>query len=830
MTQVAEIKSPHEQRLEDNIAGKEDIYRESHKRVFKLLERFDGQKPAIDVERALYFTQSMAETVGQPLVLRWAKALMNVAKNITVMVQDDQLLLGRCGGHDGRYGILYPELDGDFLDIAVRDLPTRPQSPASISPEDAKIVVEQIAPFWKGRTYHEALNKALPAEVHKLTYDDPDGLISRFIVNETSSFRSSIQWVHDYEVVLKRGFNGLKQEMEEKLAALDPASPVDQVDKRPFIEATILVCDAIVLWAKRHADAARKAAEACADPVRKAELIRMAENAEHVPANPARDFYEAVQSQYFTQMFSRLEQKTGTTISNGRMDQYFYPFYKKDMEAGILTDEKTLEYLECMWVGMAEFIDMYISPAGGAFNEGYAHWEAVTIGGQTPDGRDATNDLTYLFLKSKREFPLHYPDLAARIHSRAPERYLWDVAETIKFGSGFPKLCNDEECIPLYVSKGATFEEALDYAVSGCIEIRMPNRDTYTSGGAYTNFASAVEMALYDGKMKKYGDVQLGIQTGDARKFKSWDEFWNAYVQQHMLLLRTTFIQQYIVIQTRAKHFAQPMGSVLHALCRKHCIDLHQPQIPEGLNFGYFEFMGLGTVIDSLAAIKKLVFEDKKLTMDQLIDALEANFEGYEDIQKLCFGAPKHGNDIEDVDQLTRRFFRDVERIYRSHGPDYFGYEAHMDPFSLSYHNYFAPMTGALPNGRQKGVALTDASVSAMPGTDVNGSTALIKSAAQAIDTVRNNCNHMNMKFLPSALEGPSGTRMLLNLIKTYFDLGGGHIQFNCVSSETLCDAQEHPQNYKNLVVRVAGFSSYFTRLYKGVQDEIIKRTEYQNV
>ena len=283
MTQVAEIKSPHEQRLEDNIAGKEDIYRESHKRVFKLLERFDGQKPAIDVERALFFTQSMAETVGQPLVLRWAKALMNVAKNITVMVQDDQLLLGRCGGHDGRYGILYPELDGDFLDIAVRDLPTRPQSPASISPEDAKIVVEQIAPFWKGRTYHEALNKALPAEVHKLTYDDPDGLISRFIVNETSSFRSSIQWVHDYEVVLKRGFNGLKQEMEEKLAALDPASPVDQVDKRPFIEATILVCDAIVLWAKRHADAARKAAEACADPVRKAELIRMAETPNTCP-------------------------------------------------------------------------------------------------------------------------------------------------------------------------------------------------------------------------------------------------------------------------------------------------------------------------------------------------------------------------------------------------------------------------------------------------------------------------------------------------------------------------------------------------------------------
>ena len=830
MTQVAEIKSPHEQRLEDNIAGKEDIYRESHKRVFKLLERFDGQKPAIDVERALYFTQSMSETVGQPLVLRWAKALMNVAKNITVMVQDDQLLLGRCGGHDGRYGILYPELDGDFLDIAVRDLPTRPQSPASISPEDAKIVVEQIAPFWKGRTYHEALNKALPPEVHKLTYDDPDGLISRFIVNETSSFRSSIQWVHDYEVVLKRGFNGLKQEMEEKLAALDPASPVDQVDKRPFIEATILVCDAIILWAKRHAEAARKAAEACADPVRKAELIRMAENAEHVPANPARDFYEAVQSQYFTQMFSRLEQKTGSTISNGRMDQYFYPFYKKDMEAGTLTDEKTLEYLECMWVGMAEFIDMYISPAGGAFNEGYAHWEAVTIGGQTPDGRDATNDLTYLFLKSKREFPLHYPDLAARIHSRAPERYLWDVAETIKFGSGFPKLCNDEECIPLYVSKGATFEEALDYAVSGCIEIRMPNRDTYTSGGAYTNFASAVEMTLYDGKMKKYGDVQLGIPTGDARKFKTWDEFWNAYVQQHMLLLRTTFIQQYIVIQTRAKHFAQPMGSVLHALCRKHCIDLHQPQIPEGLNFGYFEFMGLGTVIDSLAAIKKLVFEDKKLTMDQLIDALEANFEGYEDIQQLLRTAPCYGNDDEYADEIGRELDRMAVAFAAKYGKEMgINNDARYVPFTS--HVPFGKVVSATPNGRVAWFPLSDGS-SPSHGADHNGPTAILLSNhnTKNYGMRARAARLINVKFTPKCVEGDAGTEKLVQFIRTWCDLKLWHIQFNVINADTLKKAQKDPQKYRNLIVRIAGYSAYFVDLTPDLQNDLIARTGHDQM
>ena len=314
--------SPQEERLQEKMQGKENHFRKTHPRVFRLLERFDGQKPRIDIERALYFTESMRQTEGEHLTLRWAKALMHIAKNISVCVQEDQLLLGRAGC-DGRYGILYPELDGDFLDIAVRDLPTRQQSPAYITEGDARRVVEEIAPYWKGKTYHEDLNASLPPEVHKLTYDDPEGLISRFIVNETSSFRSSIQWVHDYEKVLRRGFNDIKREAQEKLAALDPMSPRDMCEKKPFLEAVVIVSDAIVLWARRHAALAREMAAKEQNPERKAELLRMAENAERVPAEPARDFYEAVQSQWFVQMFSRIEQKTGTTISNGRMDQYF---------------------------------------------------------------------------------------------------------------------------------------------------------------------------------------------------------------------------------------------------------------------------------------------------------------------------------------------------------------------------------------------------------------------------------------------------------------------------------------------------------------------------
>ena len=819
--------SPQEERLQEKIQGKENHFRKTHPRVFRLLERFDGQKPRIDIERALYFTESMRQTEGEHLTLRWAKALMHIAKNISVCVQEDQLLLGRAGC-DGRYGILYPELDGDFLDIAVRDLPTRQQSPAYITEGDARRVVEEIAPYWKGKTYHEDLNASLPPEVHKLTYDDPEGLISRFIVNETSSFRSSIQWVHDYEKVLRRGFNDIKREAQEKLAALDPMSPRDMCEKKPFLEAVVIVSDAIVLWARRHAALAREMAAKEQNPERRAELLRMAENAERVPAEPARDFYEAVQSQWFVQMFSRIEQKTGTTISNGRMDQYFYPYYIKDLEEGKITEEKAMELLECMWVGMAEFIDMYISPTGGAFNEGYAHWEAVTVGGQTPEGCDATNELTHLILKSKREFPLHYPDLAARIHSRAPESYLWDVAETIKDGAGFPKLLNDEEIIPLYVSKGATFEEALDYAVSGCAEARMPNRDTYTSGGAYINFAAAVEMTLRNGRMKKYGDRALGVETGDPRTFETWEQFWDAYRQQHMLFLRTAFIQQYLIIQIRARHFAQPMGSALHDLCMKHCIDLHQPHIPEGVDLGYFEFMGLGTVVDSLSAIKKFVYEEKRLTMDQVLAAIDANFEGYEDVRALLKSAPCYGNNDPYADAIGKELDRISVEYAAKYSKD-LGINNDVRYVPFTSHVPFGKVVSATPNGRTDWFPLSDGS-SASHGADVHGPTAVLLSnaATKNMGMRARAARLVNIKFTPKCVQGDQGTEKLVDFIRTFCDLKLWHVQFNVLNRETLIAAQHDPQKYRNLIVRIAGYSAYFVDLSPDLQNDLIARTDHE--
>jgi formate C-acetyltransferase len=795
-------------------------------RAYDILQTVKNIRPRIDVERAKYFTESFKQTEGEPLILRWSKAMKHIAENISVYIDDKQLVVGRAGAQ-GRYGILYPELDGDFLDLAIEQLPHRVESPFSISEAEARVVVEEIAPYWKGKTFHEDLAKSLPKETLKLTYDPNDPLKSRFIVNETASFRSSIQWVHDYEKVLKRGLKGIKEDAQSRLAALDPLSPADTLEKVPFLEAVVLIADAVVLWAQRHAKLAKEMATKEKNPERKRELLQIAEICSRVPEYPANNFREAVQSQWFIQMFSRLEQKTGTIISNGRMDQYFYPFYKQDVEAGILTDEQVLELLECMWVGMSQFIDLYISPAGGAINEGYAHWEAVTIGGQTPEGRDATNELTYLFLQSKREFPLHYPDLAARIHGRSPARYLYEVAETIKEGSGFPKLLNDEEVVPLLLAKGAQFAEAYDYAVSGCSECRMPNRDTYTSPCAYINFAAAVEMALYNGRMQIYGDEVIGLETGDPQNFKTWEEFWQAYLAQHINFLRHAFVQQHIIINLRAKHFAWPLGSALHDLCMKECKDLHAPVIEGGIDLGYFEFIGYGTVVDSLVAIKKLVFEEKKLTMAELLDAIKVNFKGKEVIRQLLVNTPKYGNNDPYADGIAKELDKVCVEYARKYSKELGVYlDLRFVPFTS--HVPFGKVVSATPNGRKAFTPLSDGS-SASQGADTSGPTAVLLSnyASKNYDFRERAARLLNIKFSPSCVAGEEGTEKLVSFIKTWCDLRLWHVQFNVINKETLLAAKKDPDKYRGLIVRIAGYSAYFVDLSPDLQDDLIARTEH---
>jgi pyruvate formate-lyase/glycerol dehydratase family glycyl radical enzyme len=822
--------SPQEQRIQAEIDRPGNVITlKTKNRAWKILQRIQGEKPLIDIERGLYFTRSFKQTEGQPLILRWAKALKHYAESATIYIDKDQLVVGRIG-KVGRYGVLYPELDGDILDDAIKQLPKRETSPFDIHPEDIKVIVDEIAPYWKGKTFHEDLVKALTPETAALTYNQDKDSTSRFIVNETASFRSSIQWVHDYEIVLNKGFAGIREEMQEKLAQLDPFSPVDQSEKRSFLEAVIIVCDAITLWANRHADLAAEQAKLAENPVRKKELEVIVEICRRVPEHPARNFREAVQAQWFTQMFSRVEQKTGTVISNGRMDQYLYPFYRTDIDKGIIDDKQVQEIFECVWVGMAQYIDLYISSAGGAFNEGYAHWEAVTVGGQTPDGNDAVNDLTYILLKSKREFPLNYPDLAARIHTRSSQRYLAEVAETIKEGSGFPKLINDEEVIPLLLSKGADFIEAYDYSVSGCAECRMPNRDTYTSPNAYINFAAAVEMTLNNGRMKKYGDECIGLETGTIEEFTSFEELFSAYLVQQKNFLKHAFLQQYQIIRLRGKTFASPLGSALHKLCRDSFTDLHQPHIKGGIDLGYFEFIGYATVIDSLAAIKKVVFEDKKITILQLKQALDHNFVGYEAIRQRLLHAPKYGNNDPYADAIGKRLDLEALSFTKKYSKE-LGVNLDLRYVPFTSHVPFGKVVSATPNGRLAWTPLADGS-SASQGADLYGPTAVLLSnfATKNYQYHERAARLLNIKLSPACVKGEAGTQKLVEFIEAWRDLKLWHLQFNVINQETLLAAQKKPDDYRSLLVRIAGYSAYFTELSSDLQNDIIARTQNEVV
>jgi formate C-acetyltransferase len=560
---------------------------------------------------------------------------------------------------------------------------------------------------------------------------------------------------------------------------------------------------------------------------RKKELLEIARICEWVPENPARTFYEAVQSVWLTQVVSRLEQNIGSIVSNGRMDQYLYPYYKKDKEEGRITEKFALELLECLWLNMAQFVNVKVSPSGMAFAEGYSHWEALTIGGKTKDGRDATNELSYLILKSKRGFPLNYPDLVTRIHSQSPDKFLHEISETIKDGLGFPKLLNDEEIIPLLLAKGAKIEEANDYAASGCSEVRMPNRDTYTTLGPRINLAAPLEMTLNNGRLKIYGEEQISPRTGDPRSFACYEDFWNAFTVQLDFILKHAFILQYVTDTLHPKYFAAPMASALHDLCMENCTDLHSRYIEGGINLGFYDLLGYGTVIDSLAAVKKLVYDDKKITMDELLEALDCNFEGKEVIRQLCLNAPKYGNDDLYVDNIGRDIEAHCIRFSKKYSAA-LGKDFDIRYIPVTAHIPKGKVIGATPNGRKANTPLSDGSGPSQ-GADTNGPTSTLISIAntKCMGEKERAARLINLKLTPSAVAGEEGTRKLMSLIRTFCDLKLWHLQFNVINRETLLAAQREPEKYRNLIVRVAGYSAYFVDLSTELQNEIIARTEH---
>lgn len=817
------VLTPHEARIErgEPVGLIGEGVRSKRARIQRMLEGFRDRPIRLNVERARLLTESMKQSEGRPMVLRWAQALAHILANHPIHIEDDELLVGSAGP-PGRYAVVYSELvgPGRFYTHPHELVPSKPGDPVVITEEDITILKEEILPYWEKNAYHTAIMRALPDETRRL-------MERIFVVTPTASGRSMLAWAHDYQKVLERGVGSIRREAAARLQELDSFDIAAQVEKRPFLEAVCLVCDAMVHFAHRYAELARMMAMKEAGPERRQELLEIAAICERVPEHPARTFHEAVQSQWFVQTVSRLEQAVGGVIGNGRIDQYLYPYYRKDVDEGRLTDDEALMLLESIWVGMARSIDVYAKPGQPSLTDGFAHWEATTIGGLTSDGRDASNELSYLMLKSKREFPLNYPDLAARIHARTPNAFLHAVCETIKDGSGFPKLFCDDEIVPLLVAKGGTLQEANDYCVTGCSETKMLNREGIATGCAWINLGAILEMTLRNGRMRCYGEGLVGLETGDPRTFESFEELWDAFVRQLENVLRHTFIQQHVADTLKSRHIASPMFSMLHDLCMSECKDIHSGPIEGALYLGFFDVMGFGTVIDSLAAIRSLVFEQGKVGMDVLLQALERNFEGYEAVRQMCLHAPKYGNNDPAVDQLGHDIEACFARLAHEHQTA-FGGELDLRYVSVTSHIPLGAVVGATPDGRRAHEPLSE-SISPSQGMDIKGPTATLSSisATKCAQYKERAARLLNMKLSPASLEGEEGTRKLMALVRTASDMKMWHIQFNIINRDTLLAAQREPEKYRNLLVRVAGYSAYFVDLTPALQSEIIRRTEH---
>lgn len=814
--------------------GKRAVHDNASDRVLRLFERArNSGQPRVALERAICFTESFQRTEGEPIVLRWAKALLHTTQHISVEIFDDELIVGRPAGFFGRHGIVYPELDGSLMIAAIevfrQALAAGSPDAVVITPEDEQAIREVIAPYWSGRDFTPNFIAALPEDARFVTWGPDRGNIFRqtAVVMSSQSMRSSQNWVIDHAKLMRLGCKGLRDDAQARLAAL--RDPAERAAKAPFLEAAIITCDAMSTWARRYADKARALAAVEADPRRRAELLGIAEVCAWAPENPCRSFREALQVQWFSQSMSRLEEMIGGDINQGRMDQYLYPYYRADLDAGRLTEEDATELLHCLWISMMQYVQLNLSPTAAAGREGFSHHETVTIGGQTRDGDDATNPFTYVLLESTRTLRTSYPELAARIHANTPERFLHAVAEANKDGKGSPKIINDEFVVPFYLAHGVPIADALDYAVSGCIESRLPNLETHKTGNSAINYGSVIEMTLRDGRIRIWGDHRFGLATGDPRRFKTYDDLWQAFQAQLENVVRLIMVQGAVGRELKPRHFAAPYASMLHDLASRACTDLHRhDEIIEGaLDLSCIDGIGgFGTAIDSLAAIKTLVFDEKKLGWDELLDALERNWEGHEATRQLCLHAPKYGNGIEWVDMIGRDIHRVVLDCVRRH-PKANGQTTMVRIIPITFHVPAGKVTMATPNGRPAGEYLSEG-ISPAHGMDRAGPTVSLTSMARATALARKEkgANLINMKFNPANLAGEAGTRRLMQLIRGWRDLKLWHLQFNIIHRDTLVAAQREPEKYRDLVVRIAGYCAYFVDLTPAQQAEIIARTE----
>ena len=779
-------------------------------RVKRLHQQSIDTPTTLTIERALIETAFYKENYGKmPNCILRAQNFYEICKKKTIYIGEDELIVGERGPMPKAVPT-FPELTCHTVED-LHTLNDRELQPYLISQEDIDRYEREVIPYWQGRTQRERIFSHVSKEWEEAYHA---GVFTEFMEQRAGGHTAMDGKMY------QRGLLDCKALIAQTLSELDFINDPEATDKQQELQAMDISCDAAILFAERHAELAEKMAAEETNPQRKAELLKIAEVCRWVPAHAPRDMQEAIQMYWFVHLGTVTELNGWDCMNPGHIDQHLYPFYQKGLADGTLTREKAKELISCFWI---KFNDQPAPPKVGitALESGtYNDFTNINIGGIDKNGNNAVNELSYIILEVQEELHELQPGLSIHVSKVTPDEFVMAGAKVIRQGHGYPSVFNPDTYTKELVRQGKTQEDANEGGCSGCIEVGAFGKEAYILTG-YLNTPKILEITLNNGIDPMTGK-KLGLETGDPRTFTSYEQLYNAYHQQMVYFVNLKLaVNNYI-----ERMFSLYAPATFLSLFIDDCITRGRDYYSGGARYNttYIQCTGLGTITDCLATLKKHVFEDKKFTMDELLESVSKNFEGNEKMRQFILNrTPFFGNDDDYADSIAVKVYNDLVEAIEGH-PNTRGGKTQLNMLSTTCHNYFGSVCGASVNGRLAHFAISDGT-SPAHGADTHGPTAVIKSLGK-LDQTQSGGTLLNVRFVPSLFRRDEDLRKLVSLIRTYFNMGGHHIQFNIVDTQTLLDAQEHPEDYKDLLVRVAGYSDYFNDMTEQLQNEIIARTE----
>lgn len=792
--------------------GKESpsIERGMNNRIKKLRRQSETTQPKLYLERAVLETEAYKKYEGTVSVpeLR-ALAFKHFMEHKTLCINEDELIVGEKG--DGpQSSPTFPELCCHTLQD-MRVMNDRELISFKVSEEDLKVQEEEIIPYWEKRSIRHKILEAMTPE-WKDCY--ASGIFTEFMEQRGPGHTVGS------ENIYKKGFLDYKEEIKNAAEALDFLQDPEALSKKEQLNAMSICCDAIIILGQRYVKLAEELADKEEDPERKAELLQIAENCKVVPAHSPQTYWQAIQMYWFVHLGVTTELNPWDAYSPGRLDQHLYPFYEKDCEKGVLDPEKAKELLECLWI---KFNNQPAPPKVGVTlkeSSTYTDFANINTGGITPEGENGVNEVSYLILECMDEMRLLQPSSNVQISRKTPQKFLKRACEISRKGWGQPAFYNTEEIIQELLNAGKSIEDARRGGTSGCVETGAFGNEAYILTG-YFNLPKILELTLHNG-YDPVSKKQLGLKLGSAEDFQSYEELFEAYKKQVDYFITVKIQGSNIIEGIYARYMPAPFLSII----TNDCISKGKDYNAGGAryNTNYLQGVGIGTITDSLTAIKYHVFEKRSFTMKELMEALAHNFDGYDRIYHLVTDrTPKYGNDDDYADNIMKEVFHFYHSAVTGRKTSRGG-QWRINMLPTTCHVYFGEVMKAAPNGRLAYKPLSEG-ISPSQGCDTNGPTAVICSASK-MDHINTGGTLLNQKFTPSNVAGEKGLEHMAHLVRTYFNMDGHHIQFNVVDRQTLIEAQKMPEEYRDLIVRVAGYSDHFRNLSKALQDEIIERTE----